>query len=92
VGSDVVVVRIDTVEVRPQQTKEIMNSFVCYMRLEKIEIGGPKGEQLSYHLLAIYNEIMAQFDHFQRATYDAFDPEDHEFSHDAATYKDKSKN
>jgi dynein heavy chain len=92
VDPDIVFARVDTVEVRLQQTKEILNSFVCYMRLEKIEIGGPKGEELSHRLLSIYTEFMGQFDHFQQATYDALDPEDRDFSRDATTYNDKSKN
>ncbi|KAH7825191.1 dynein haevy chain 4, outer dynein arm beta [Monocercomonoides exilis] len=91
IDPDVVFSRIDTCIVRVQQAKEILNSFICYFRLEKIEIGGPKGEELSNRLIAIYNEFMTQFDKFQQSNYDCLDPEDNEFHGDALIYKEKSK-
>ncbi|KAA6331984.1 MAG: putative flagellar outer dynein arm heavy chain beta, partial [Streblomastix strix] len=92
IDKDSVFSRIDIILLRVQQMREIILTFVCYFRLERIEIGGPKGGVLSKRMAHIFSEFMQQYDHFGGQTYDALDPEEQQFSKDAQVYKDKSRN
>ncbi|KAK2951927.1 putative Dynein beta chain, ciliary [Blattamonas nauphoetae] len=91
IDNDLVFSRIEVVLVRINELKKIVTSFVSFFRMEKIEMGGPKGEELSQRLMAIYEEFQQMYDQFQQSTYDCLDPEDTEFTKDAQLYKEKSR-
>ena len=46
-----------------------------FMKLEKVEIGGIKGKQLSQSVVTIYEEFQEVFKIFTERSYDPLDPE-----------------
>lgn len=65
--------------------------FFCtvieFLKLEKIEIGGIKGRQLSGRITAIYVEFNQFFAAFASKTYDVLDPDDNTFNTDFAEFQ-----
>lgn len=65
--------------------------FFCtvieFLKLEKIEIGGIKGRQLSGRITAIYVEFNQFFSAFASKTYDVLDPDDGTFTTDFAEFQ-----
>lgn len=65
--------------------------FFCtvieFLKLEKIEIGGIKGRQLSSRITAIYVEFNQFFAAFASKTYDVLDPDDNTFNLDFAEFQ-----
>lgn len=57
-------------------------TVVEFMKLEKVEIGGLRGRQLSASITAIYVEFNQCFTVFASKTYDALDPDDRAFIDD----------
>jgi len=58
---------------------EVLRSFVSLVKLEKGEVGGPKGEDLTRQVGVVYTEFMAAMDSFLTASYDCLNPEDPKF-------------
>lgn len=67
--------------------------FFCtvieFLKLEKVEIGGLKGRQLSSRITAIYLEFNQYFAAFASKTYDVLDPDDDTFNTDFADFQDR---
>lgn len=67
--------------------------FFCtvieFLKLEKVEIGGLKGRQLSSRITAIYVEFNQYFAAFASKTYDVLDPDDDTFNTDFADFQDR---
>lgn len=65
--------------------------FFCtvieFLKLEKVEIGGIKGRQLSGRITAIYLEFNQYFAAFASKTYDVLDPDDNTFNTDFADFQ-----
>lgn len=57
------------------------------MMLEKVEIGGIRGNQLSSQVVAIYEEFLEIHAKQSAVTYDALDPEGKEFLVDYEHFK-----
>ena len=57
------------------------------MMLEKVEIGGIRGNQLSSQVVAIYEEFLELHAKQSAVTYDALDPEGKEFLVDYEYFK-----
>ena len=57
------------------------------MMLEKVEIGGIRGNQLSSQVVAIYEEFLELHAKQSAVTYDALDPEGKEFLVDYECFK-----
>lgn len=57
--------------------------------MEKVEIGGLKGRQLSSRITAIYIEFNQYFSAFASKTYDVLDPDDFTFTTDFADFQDR---
>lgn len=67
--------------------------FFCtvieFLKLEKVEIGGLKGRQLSGRITAIYVEFNQYFAAFASKTYDVLDPDDGTFNTDFADFQSR---
>ena len=61
------------------------------MMLEKVEIGGIRGNQLSSQVVAIYEEFLELHAKQSAVTYDALDPEGKEFLVDYEHFKVRYK-
>ena len=61
------------------------------MMLEKVEIGGIRGNQLSSQVVAIYEEFLEIHAKQSAVTYDALDPEGKEFLVDYEHFKVRCK-
>ena len=61
------------------------------MMLEKVEIGGIRGNQLSSQVVAIYEEFLELHAKQSAVTYDALDPEGKEFLVDYEHFKVRCK-
>lgn len=65
--------------------------FFCtvieFLKLEKVEIGGLKGRQLSARITGIYVEFNQFFAAFASKTYDVLDPDDSTFTTDFADFQ-----
>lgn len=57
--------------------------------MEKVEIGGLKGRQLSLKITAIYIEFNQYFTAFASKTYDVLDPDDSKFEGDFEIFQDR---
>lgn len=53
-----------------------------FMKLERIEIGGPKGHVLSKRIIDIYSEFNENFTLFTTRSHDTLDPENTNFFND----------
>lgn len=54
--------------------KELMETAVEFLKLEKVEIGNIKGRQLSQYVVTIYEEFNDVFKVFAERSYDPMDP------------------
>lgn len=67
--------------------------FFCtvieFLKLEKVEIGGLKGRQLSSKITAIYVDFNQHFASFASKTYDVLDPDDATFDQDFAIFQER---
>ncbi|XP_055848919.1 dynein beta chain, ciliary isoform X2 [Episyrphus balteatus] len=58
-----------------------------FLKLEKVEIGGLRGRQLSARIVAVYVEFNQYFTAFASKSYDVLDPDDHEFDVDFENFQ-----
>lgn len=67
--------------------------FFCtvieFLKLEKVEIGGLKGRQLSSKITSIYVEFNHYFTAFASKTYDVLDPDDPTFNKDFEIFQER---
>lgn len=67
--------------------------FFCtvieFLKLEKVEIGGLKGRQLSSKITAIYADFNQHFASFASKTYDVLDPDDSTFTQDFEVFQQR---
>lgn len=64
-------------------------TVVEFLKLEKVEIGGLKGRQLSARITAIYMEFNQYFSAFASKNYDVLDPDDPTFTTDFADFQER---
>ncbi|WAR03796.1 DYHC-like protein [Mya arenaria] len=64
---------------RVETVKDLMESALEFMKLEKVELGGIKGKVLSQQVVNIFEEFHAHYKVFTDATYDCLDPNDPTF-------------
>lgn len=73
--------------------KFFVSRFFCtvieFLKLEKVEIGGLKGRQLSLKITAIYFEFNQYFTAFASKTYDVLDPDDPTFNKDFEVFQER---
>lgn len=67
--------------------------FFCtvieFLKLEKVEIGGLKGRQLSSKITAIYADFNQHFASFAAKNYDVLDPDDSTFTQDFEVFQQR---
>lgn len=54
-----------------------METALEFYKLEKIELGGIQGKQLTAQVLNIHTEFIEQYKHFSERTYDCLDTSSH---------------
>lgn len=69
--------------------ERFFSTVIEFLKLEKVEIGGLKGRQLSGKITAIYNDFNQYFSSFAAKTYDVLDPDDSTFNHDFAIFQQR---
>lgn len=58
------------------------STVIEFLKLEKVEIGGLRGRQLSSKITTIYTDFNQHFSSFAAKTYDVLDPDDSKFIQD----------
>lgn len=58
------------------------STVIEFLKLEKVEIGGLRGRQLSLKITTIYTDFNQHFSSFAAKTYDVLDPDDSKFIQD----------
>lgn len=58
------------------------STVIEFLKLEKVEIGGLRGRQLSMKITTIYTDFNQHFSSFAAKTYDVLDPDDSRFIQD----------
>lgn len=62
-------------------------TVIEFLKLEKVEIGGLRGRQLSTRITAVYVDFNQYFTAFASKSYDVLDPDDHEFDEDFENFQ-----
>ena len=62
--------------------RSLLETIVQFQRLERIEIGGTKGDMLSASVIHLYGLFMEEVKVFSTITYDCFNINDNSFDHD----------
>lgn len=65
------------------------STVIEFLKLEKVEIGGLKGRQLSSKITTIYTDFNQFFSSFAAKTYDVLDPDDPKFEQDFETFQQR---
>ncbi|KAF2364047.1 Dynein heavy chain domain-1, partial [Trinorchestia longiramus] len=59
--------------------KEIFTTAREFLKIEKVEFGGPKGKELGHKLSTVFSEFNEAYSAFSIRTYDCLDPDELEF-------------
>lgn len=65
------------------------STVIEFLKLEKVEIGGLKGRQLSLKITTIYADFNQFFSSFAAKTYDVLDPDDLKFMQDFEIFQQR---
>ena len=87
---DLIFKRYDAFVDRLVIVKEFFKTADQFLKLEKVEIGGIRGKDLSSRIFHIYEEFKEQFTYFSNRTYDPLDPKDLSFVKDYEKFKAKT--
>ncbi|CAG5123285.1 unnamed protein product, partial [Candidula unifasciata] len=79
---ELVFARFNKFQERVETLKNLMETALEFYKLEKIELGGIQGKQLSAQVLAVHTEFCEQYKVFSERTYDCLDTSSHEFMDD----------
>lgn len=63
--------------------------MIEFLKLEKVEIGGCKGRQLSSKITDIFTDFNQHFSSFAAKTYDVLDPDDSKFMQDFEVFQQR---
>ncbi|XP_022915026.2 dynein beta chain, ciliary isoform X1 [Onthophagus taurus] len=74
---------------RLQTIQWFFNTILEFSKLEKVEIGGLKGRNLSAKVVEVFGEFQSCFSVFSGKSYDVLDPDDESFVEDFAKFKQK---
>eukprot|EP00667_Euglena_gracilis_P000150 EG_transcript_150 len=78
--------RLDAFLERCHDVLDLVESFILFSRLERVEIGGTKGKQLSADVVNIHQEFKQAYDKFRTIEYDMLDVDDPAFDKDWAVF------
>ncbi|KAJ8318719.1 LOW QUALITY PROTEIN: hypothetical protein KUTeg_003810 [Tegillarca granosa] len=81
--------RYDKFVERVETVKELMETALEFLKLEKVEFGGIKGKVLSALVLQLFEEFNEQYKVFTERSYDCLDPGSSEFLDDYKNFLDK---
>ncbi|XP_077869744.1 dynein beta chain, ciliary-like [Saccoglossus kowalevskii] len=81
-ASPLVFTRLDKFMERLEILKELFETTMEFLKLEKTEMGGMKGRMLSAQVVQIFEEFQEYVKVFSERTYDALDPNTKEFLDD----------
>ncbi|XP_043570859.1 dynein axonemal heavy chain 17-like [Chiloscyllium plagiosum] len=81
--------RLDRFMHRLQTIEEIFSTTVEFLKLEKIEVGGVRGNLLGQMVQQIYLEFLENIKIFADCTYNALDIAEHKFEEDYAVFQRK---
>ncbi|XP_076453714.1 LOW QUALITY PROTEIN: dynein beta chain, ciliary-like [Babylonia areolata] len=76
---DLVFARYDKFVHRVETVRDLMDTALEFMKLEKIELGGVQGKSLSAQVVGIFEEFQEYYKVFAEGTYDSLDPDQSEF-------------
>lgn len=79
--------RLDSFLERCHDLLDLFKTFVQFMKLERIEIGGNKGRSLSASIVMIYSEFKAILEKFIQVPYDVLDVEIKKFDDDFYVFR-----
>lgn len=65
------------------------STVIEFLKLEKVEIGGLKGRQLSSKITIIFTDFNQHFSSFAAKTYDVLDPDDAKFMQDFEVFQQR---
>lgn len=65
------------------------STVIEFLKLEKVEIGGLKGRQLSSKITTIFTDFNQHFSSFAAKTYDVLDPDDMKFMQDFEVFQQR---
>ncbi|GFN78401.1 dynein heavy chain 9, axonemal, partial [Plakobranchus ocellatus] len=88
-SSDLVFSRYEKFTERVQTVKELMETALEFYKLEKIELGGIQGKQLSDRVANIFTEFNEQYKIFSERSYDCLDTSSDEFVVDYHNFLEK---
>ncbi|XP_069187119.1 dynein beta chain, ciliary-like [Procambarus clarkii] len=71
--------RMDQFLARLANIKEIFDVAKEFLKIEKVEFGGPKGKVLGANISAVYSEFNEAYTAFSIRTYDCLDPAENAF-------------
>ncbi|KAK7067108.1 hypothetical protein SK128_011278 [Halocaridina rubra] len=81
--------RMDQFLGRLANIKEIFDIAKEFLKIEKVEFGGPKGKILGANIAAVYSEFNEAYTAFSINTYDCLDPAETEFTEGHRQFKMK---
>ncbi|XP_062567134.1 dynein beta chain, ciliary-like [Saccostrea cucullata] len=81
--------RFDKFMERVKTVRELMETALEFMKLEKVELGGIKGKLLSQQVVQLHEEFQEQYGVFTNKSYDCLDPSSNEFLDDYQMFLDK---
>mmetsp|Transcript_26845 Transcript_26845/g.4867 ORF Transcript_26845/g.4867 Transcript_26845/m.4867 type:complete len:262 (+) Transcript_26845:882-1667(+) len=84
-------VRLDAFAERCQDIQHLTNTIVQFMKLDKIDIGGTKGETLTDSVKQIYKEFLDAVEEFRSVEYNIMDVSKKEFDDDFYEFRLKIK-
>jgi dynein heavy chain len=79
--------RLDAFRERCCDVLEFTKTNIQYTKLERVDIGGTKGRQLSHAVVVIYEEFRVAVEKFQSVTYDIMDVSKKAFDHDFFVFR-----
>ncbi|XP_013068368.2 dynein beta chain, ciliary [Biomphalaria glabrata] len=86
---ELVFARFSKFQQRVNKVKELIETALEFYKLEKIELGGIQGKQLSAQVITIFTEFNEQYKVFSERTYDCLDTKSDEFIVDYKNFLEK---
>ncbi|CAH1795230.1 unnamed protein product [Owenia fusiformis] len=79
--------RFDKFVEKVETVRDLFETAIEFMKLEKVELGGIKGKMLSSQVVQIFDEFNELYKVFTEVTYDCLDNDDEEFTSDYETFR-----
>eukprot|EP00906_Rhabdomonas_costata_P031047 RCo043883 len=79
--------RLDSFLERCHDILDLVEQGILFSRMDKIEIGGTKGKQLTADVQAVHREFNAAFEKFKQVQYDLLDVDEPQFDRDFGEFR-----